>query len=405
MRVLICSHPGLGHFLPFVPLAWAFRTEGHEVLVSIADCAERAAESGLEIVDVAPDFDMDAINEQVAKDHPDLVAAMATTPMVELEFWAAGLAAVNRPLVPGNIALADDWRPDLVLYDQVNTVGLLVADRCGVPAVQYNMGSVPTDRTHQAVAGHLADLCSRYGVTVSAPALSLEMNPPSLLNRPPEGQFMRWVPYNGGAVFPGRLPAPRDGRPRVAVSMGTTTLEMFGLGSLASVVDAAAGVDADFALAVGDADLEPLGKLPPNVRQVGWVPLATLLRTCTALIHHGGGGSMLNAVAADVPQLIAHDPADLIHHIDFAVVRERGIGLVAPSDQVDAAMMKALLADEGLRHATREVHNENLSLPSPAATARSILELVARHPRHRGPTDGGGGADRTMYAERPVLSS
>lgn len=376
MRVLICSHPGLGHFLPFVPLAWAFRAEGHEVLVSIADCAERAAESGLDIVDVAPDFDMNAINEQVAKDHPDLVEAMATTPMVDLEFWAAGLAAVNRPLVPGNIALADEWRPDLVLYDQVNTVGLLVADRCGVPAVQYNMGSLRSGRTHQAIAEHLADLCSRYGVTASAPALSLEMNPPSLLNRPPEGRFMRWVPCNGGTVIPGRLPARRDGRPRVAVSMGTTTLEMFGLGSLASVVDAAASVDADFELAVGDADLEPLGKLPPNVRHVGWVPLATLLQTSNALIHHGGGGSMLNAVVADVPQMIAHDPADLIHHIDFAVVRESGIGLVTPSDQVDPAMIKTLLADEGLRRATRRVHAENLSLPSPAATARSILELT-----------------------------
>jgi UDP:flavonoid glycosyltransferase YjiC (YdhE family) len=269
----------------------------------------------------------------------------------------------------------------LVLYDQVNTVGLLVADRCGVPAVQYNLGSVRTGRTHQAIAEHLADLCSRYAVAVSTPAMSLEMNPPSLLNRPSEGQFMRWVPYNGGAVIPGRLPAPRDGRPQVAVSMGTTTLEMFGLGSLASVVDAAAGVDADFALAVGNADLEPLGTLPPNVRHVGWVPLATLLRTCAALIHHGGGGSMLNAVAADVPQLIAHDPADLIHHIDFAVVRERGIGLVAPSDQVDAATIKTLFHDEGLRSATHEAHVENLSLPSPAATARSILELVGRHPQ------------------------
>ncbi|MCI0688663.1 MAG: DUF1205 domain-containing protein, partial [Sporichthyaceae bacterium] len=174
---------------------------------------------------------------------------------------------------------------------------------------------------------------------------------------------------------------PPNGRPRVAVSMGTTTLEMFGLGSLASVVEAAAGVDADFALAVGNADLEPLGTLPPNVRPVGWFPLATLLRTCTALIHHGGGGCMLNAVAADVPQLIAHDPADLIHHIDFAVVRERGIGLVAPADQVDSAMIEKLLLDEAIRHATHEVHVENVSLPSPAATVRSILELVGRHPQ------------------------
>lgn len=376
MRILFCNHPGLSHFLPLAPLAWAFRAEGHEVLVSIADCAAAAAGSGLEIVDVAPDFDMNAINEWMAKEHPDLMAAMATTPMVELEYWAAGLAAVNRPLVPGNIALADDWQPDLVVYDQANTVGLLVADRCGVPAVQQNMGSFSTGRTHEAIAAHLADLCAHYGVTASGPGLSLETYPPSLLSRQAEGSFMRWVPYNGGTVVPGRLPAPPDG-PRIAVSLGTTELEMFGLGSLASIVEAAARVDADFVLAVGDVDLEPLGELPPNIRRVGWTPLSALLRTCTALIHHGGGGNMLNAVAANIPQLIAHDPANLMHELTYAAVRERHIGLVAPSDHVDAATIETLIADEGIRRATSEVHTENRSLPAPAATARSILELVA----------------------------
>lgn len=377
MRVLFCSHPGLSHFFLLVQLAWGFRTEGHEVLVSIADCAAEAAGSGLEIVDVAPDFDMNAINERMAEEHPDLMAAMATTPMVDLESWAAGLAAVNRPLVPGNLALADDWQPDLVVYDQANTVGLLVADRCGVPAVQQNMGGFSTDRTHEAIAEHLADLCSHYGVTVAKPAVSLEMYPPSLLNRQPEGWFMRWVPYSGGTVVPARLPAPPDGRPRIAISMGTTELEMFGFGSLASIINAAAGVDAEFVLAVGDVDLAPLGELPPNIRHVGWTPLSALLRTCTALIHHGGGGSVLTAVAANVPQLIAPDPANLMHHVTCTAVRERKIGLVTTSDQVDASMIEALIKDEEIRRATGEVHTENLSLPSPAATARSILEVVS----------------------------
>jgi len=377
VRVLFCNHPRLSHFLPLVPLAWGFRSEGHEVLVSIADCAADAAGSGLDVVDVAPDFDLRAINEQVARNHPDLMAATATTPMVDLEYWAAGLAAVNRPLVPGNLTLADDWRPDLVVYDQANTVGLLVADRRGVPAVQQNMDSFRTGRMHQAIATHLADLCSHHRVSPATPTVSLETYPPSLLNRQPEGWFMRWVPYNGGTVVPERLPAPPDRRPRIAVSTGTTEIEMSGFGSLASIVAAAARVDADFVLAAGDLDLDPLGELPPNVRQVGWTPLSALLRTCTALIHHGGAGNVLNALAADIPQLIAHDPANLMHHLTCTAVRERNIGLVAPSDQVDAAMIETLIADESLRRATRELHAENRSLPSPAATARSILELVS----------------------------
>jgi UDP:flavonoid glycosyltransferase YjiC (YdhE family) len=160
------------------------------------------------------------------------------------------------------------------------------------------------------------------------------------------------------------------------VSMGTTALQGFGLGSLASIVDAAAAVDAEFVLAVGDVDIDPLGELPPNIRRVGWTPLSSLLRTCTALIHHGGGGNVLNAVAANVPQLIAHDPADLMHHTACTAVRQCDIGLATSYDHVDAAMIETLIADEGMRRATSEVYAENLALPSPAATARCIPELV-----------------------------
>ncbi|WP_232075105.1 glycosyltransferase [Phytohabitans suffuscus] len=366
--------PGTQPLLPPRAARLGVPHRGHEVIVSIADCAPAAAGSGLEIVDVAPDFDMNAVNERVAAEHPDLMAAMATKPMVEPEDWAAGIAAVNRPLVPGSIALADDWRPDLVVYDQASTVGLLVADRLGVPAVQQNIGSLRTGRMHEAIADHLADLCAEYAVTAGKPATTLETFPPSLLDRPAEGPFMRWVPYNGGTVVSGRLPAPPDARPRVAIAMGTTELTELGLDALASVVEAVAPVDADFVLAAGDVDLTALGTLPANIRRVGWTPMSSLLRTCTALIHHGGGGNVLNAVAANLPQLIAHDPANLMHHTTCAVVRKSGIGLVTPSDRIDRPMVEALLTNDALRRAAGKVHAENESLPSPAATARSIAE-------------------------------
>jgi UDP:flavonoid glycosyltransferase YjiC (YdhE family) len=34
MRVLFCSSPLLGYFLPLVPWAWALRAAGHEVRVA-----------------------------------------------------------------------------------------------------------------------------------------------------------------------------------------------------------------------------------------------------------------------------------------------------------------------------------------------------------------------------------
>ena len=36
MRVLFTASPALGHMFPMIPLAWAYRAQGHDVLVATA---------------------------------------------------------------------------------------------------------------------------------------------------------------------------------------------------------------------------------------------------------------------------------------------------------------------------------------------------------------------------------
>jgi UDP:flavonoid glycosyltransferase YjiC (YdhE family) len=55
MRILFSTFPGLGHFFPLVPLAWAARTAGHEVLVATTSRAlEACGQAGLPAVEAAP---------------------------------------------------------------------------------------------------------------------------------------------------------------------------------------------------------------------------------------------------------------------------------------------------------------------------------------------------------------
>src|ERR1700719_2560970 len=57
LRVLFSTPPGLGHFLPVVPLAWAVLAFGHEVRVVTSGAAvEAAASAGLPVVDICPDL-------------------------------------------------------------------------------------------------------------------------------------------------------------------------------------------------------------------------------------------------------------------------------------------------------------------------------------------------------------
>ena len=368
VRILFCSH----HFFPLVPLAWSFRTDGHEVLLATAEHHGHAAAAGLDVVNVAPDFNPVAVASRVAADEPRFFETVAVRPATDLEEWAVQIAAANRPLFARTMAVVDAWRPDLIVYDQGTTVGLFAAARAGVPAVQRNMSAWRTNGMHRATARYLRDLSRRV---LAGPDLVVETFPPSLLAGPAEGWFTRWIPYGGGAVLGERLPR-RPARPRIAITMGTHHLQRVGTHVMKPVIATAGEVDADFLLALGDVDVEPLGALPANVYPVGWSPLHALLPTCAAVIHHGGVGTTLTALDAGVPQLAAPHPADQFQHTTVDAIDRRGIGLVATPDDVTPDHIHQLLGDRNIVAATREVRAEIQTLPTPAETARRILATV-----------------------------
>lgn len=378
MKVLFVSSPGLGHLFPLIPLAWAFRADGHDVVIAMAEHAERAALSGLEVVDIAPHFSSVAAFEQVAKDSPDFMTTVATRPAIDLAEWGVQIAAVNRPLIDGLITLTDDFKPDLVVYEHGATAGLFAAARAGVPAVQRNHGAFATGGMHEAIAGFLGDFFEKYDLPhpLPKPIVSIESFPPSMIvGREPEGWFMRWVPYGGGEVHGDRWPTASD-QPQVVVSMGTIELQAFGLGAVESIIAAAAKVDAEFVLALGDLDVNPLRPLPSNVRSVGWTTLHRLLRQSTAVVHHGSGGMIMTAIEACTPQLLAPDARDMFQHSGRDAVRKLGVGLVSTADEVSPELLTKLIEDEELAQRMVAVRDEIHSLPSPAETVRRIVAEI-----------------------------
>ncbi|MFD0534607.1 hypothetical protein ACFQY7_13370 [Actinomadura luteofluorescens] len=154
MRVLFISVPAASHVFTLVPLAWAFRSAGHEVLVALAERPEWATGAGLPVVDVAPGYDAVAIAQKVLEDDPEFAETWfrSVGPDRDISPRAPMFAGFNRPLVPGTMEVVDQWRPDLVVYEQTTTAGAMAAARLGVPAVQRNLGPFTTGRTHQLTA-------------------------------------------------------------------------------------------------------------------------------------------------------------------------------------------------------------------------------------------------------------
>jgi UDP:flavonoid glycosyltransferase YjiC (YdhE family) len=378
MRALFVTHPGLGHFLPVVPLAWAFRAAGHEALVATTGSALAASrQAGLPAVDSALDDDVSELSRSRIQ-AGGLNRAVFRDPLAPESLHA--VAEFGDRIVDRVLEAARQWRPDVVVQTPLHGAGSVVAHALGVPVVGHGYGLMSAGGLlHDVLVEAMRPTCERLGIDsdLLPPAANLDLCPPSMRMLGETGWPMRYVPYNGGGALPDWLLAPPS-RPRVCVTLGSVVPRKGGVAVLAGVVEAVAGFDLDVVLALDEADTSALGTLPSNVRPIGWVPLSELAPTCTAMIHHGGAGTTMNALVAGLPQLVL--PHDLEHDMNASGVERRGIGLTTTPEQADAAtvghLLQRILEEPGFRQAAAEVRKEIVAQPPPAALVPRLTALA-----------------------------
>ncbi|MFC4020040.1 nucleotide disphospho-sugar-binding domain-containing protein [Micromonospora sp. GCM10011542] len=368
MRVLVVSAPLVGHVFPLVPLAVALRDAGHEVLLATGGGGLAAERAGLPVRDVAPGFDFGRIALRVLPRHPLIARA-------ELRGTAgtrgAGLlfGALNDQLTDPVVALATEWRPDLVLHEPFAVAGAVAAARLGVPAVRQENSLFDGRYLVRATTERLRAALRRHGLTeLPPPAAALAVAPPSVTGQ--DGWPMRYDSYVGGGDLPDWLREPGT-RPRILVSRSTLT-GPGDRGPMPAVVAAAARVDAEFVLVRPDP--RSIRTLPDNVRVVDWIPLDAALSASAALVHHGGAGSVFGAFAAGLPQLATVGPGDRRHNAEL--VARRGAGLALLPRDITAQTLTRLLTDDALRTAAGEVSREIAAMPAPAELVPRLAALV-----------------------------
>jgi UDP:flavonoid glycosyltransferase YjiC (YdhE family) len=356
MRVLVVSAPLVGHLFPLVPFAHALDAAGHEVLVATAAEAVPAARAaGFAAEDTAPAFRFGRIITRLMLTHP-LLAKAELAGNGGTRVVARLFGAVNAELLPGVVALAERWAPDLVVHEPLAAAGAVAAGRLGVPAVLHGNSLFDGDELVRVTGARL-----RQPVPPNAAAITIA---PASVVGPRAGWPMRAVPYSGEGAVPDWLLAPPADRPRIVVSRSTVGGPGSG-GLMRAVVAAAAEVDAEFVLVRPDR----VGPLPPNVRTVDRTPLTAILGGCAGIVHHGGAGTVFAALAAGVPQLVAPGPGD--RRTNARLVAERGAGLAVPANRLGPADLTRLVTDAGLVRATADVRREMAAMPEPE-------EVVAR---------------------------
>ncbi|MEV8059451.1 activator-dependent family glycosyltransferase [Streptomyces antimycoticus] len=430
MRVLFQPFAAATHVAAQVPLAWALRAAGHEVRVATQpDVVEDITRAGLTAVPVGeplhvaakmnPD-DADVV-EELRDDawlrvlDPGEIRPERLTPEHLHGVFAAWTPLVHRNTVPDRmiddlVAFARDWRPDLVVWDTMTYAGPVAARASGAAHARLMFGldligllreryraaldRLPPELRDDPLEEWLGHVLERHGLegpgrgfdeelvvgqwTLDPVPTSLAL--PVSLPRVP----VRYVPYNGPASVPGWLDENAGRRRRICLTLGVSFREVVGedQASVGELLEAVADLDVDVVATLDAEQLDALGPLPPNVRAVDFVPLNELLPSCAAIIHHGGAGTFLTALAHGVPQVVV--PARMWCNTPRAEqARAAGVALTCPPERLTAGRLRAMvtrvLENPSFARAAARVRTEMLGTPTPAGIVPVLERLVAAH--------------------------
>jgi UDP:flavonoid glycosyltransferase YjiC (YdhE family) len=366
MRVLFVSAPMVGHVLPLLPLAGALRVAVHEVLVATGpEGMDAARSSGLDARDVAPGLRVLPSFTRTAVRHPVLAARAADGRDRGTRFVGILLGGLGRRMVGGLSALADEWRPDLVVQEPLAGAGGAVAASRGVPVVVVNV------TLFDGLALFTSTVEGLGAGDVPPPADILNLVPPGLVEFS-SGRGMRFVPVAGRDT-----PAPADltrpgNRPRIVVSRSTVA-DPRPDRLMSSVVAVAADADVEVVLARPDKRVADR-PLPPNVRTTDWLPFPDVFPAAAGAVHHGGAGTVLTALAAGIPQLLVPGAGD--RRVNAEVLARSGAALAVPADQITAHDLERLAGDDALSAAARELAAQIAAMPAPADLVDDLVALA-----------------------------
>jgi UDP:flavonoid glycosyltransferase YjiC (YdhE family) len=312
MRVLFTVQPAAGHLHPLVPVARALSDAGHDVAVASGASFRPEVESfGLEHLDAGLDWLM--ADRSTYGEFPPM-----PPPGPEFPPWVVLTLAdiTTRSMVPDLLAVAEKWKPDLIIREGMEYGGCIAAEVLGIPHASVagnayaaldspDINYFPGNRL--MVAEPLARHRDQFGLPpdpdVEMPFRHLHMcfTPPAWdgasAPRPRNTRFLRHTStVSPGARLPEWVESLPD-RPSVFASLGTVFNKTAGV--LEAIVEALAEEPVNAIVSIGrDVDPGRFGRLPDHVRLEAYVPQSLLLSHCAAFITHGGFNSVKEALGA-----------------------------------------------------------------------------------------------------------
>jgi UDP:flavonoid glycosyltransferase YjiC (YdhE family) len=373
---------GSGHAEPLVPLARAAQAAGH----AVAFAGQHAAVTSLG-VDGAALFPDPA----EADDGPTQITPLLEVDM-EREF------RVLRDAYAGRFARAamqrlerlnDEWRPHLVVCDEVDFGSMIEAERLGLPHATVLVTAAGSFLRADVLAEPLNALRVEHGLppdpdlAMIGRDIVLSPFPPSFRDPsaplPPTAVSIRPAAASAAAGETFDWIPHRSDWPTVYVTLGTVFNRESG-DLFARVLAGLRDLSINVVVTTGrDLDPDLLGPQPRNVRIERYIPQSTLLPLCDLVVNHGGSGSVIGSVAHGVPMVVlpmgADQPLNAARCEALGVGRALDVVTATPSSIAQAAT--AVLNRPAYRLAAEGIRDEIAALPGPEAAVPRLEHLLA----------------------------
>jgi UDP:flavonoid glycosyltransferase YjiC (YdhE family) len=385
VRILFTSAGGRGHSDPLLPIARAAQAAGHTVAFCcrppMADILERA---GFRAFIAGPRIAVPS-------------AAMPLLPLDterELRVLRDGFAGrgIARQRATAMRELCEAWQPDLLACDETDFGALVASERLDIPYATVVVVAAGSFLRRDVIATPLDELRAEHGLEPD-PQLEMLTRYLSFVPGPPSFRDPAFpLAPTAHPVRPAALePAPDESSGSIAPAVGTTTV-YFTLGTVfnmesgdlfSRVLRGLRELPIDVVATVG-AEIDPatFGAQPPNVRIARYIAQSSALLASSAVVSHGGSGTVLGALAYGLPSVLlpmgADQPFNAARCEALGVARVLDATSCTPRDVRDT--VAAVLAEPGYRERAHQLRDETRALPG-ATHAVALLERLAAERR------------------------
>jgi UDP:flavonoid glycosyltransferase YjiC (YdhE family) len=291
-------------------------------------------------------------------------------------------------VAPTMIKQCGQLRPDLVIYEGMDTGAGVAASVLGIPAAAYAtaLASFLYSPLHRSTVSYQRGMWLERDSTPPDEATLLAaalINPAPPGVRQIDGIAARTIPirsvaYNeSSAAVPAWLSGPHM-RPRVYLTLGTVSIGAVDILSRAIAEIAPLGVD--ILVTVGpEGEPAALGDMPDNVHVERFVAQSAVLPLVDLMVHHGGTGTVLAALEVGLPQLLLPQGAD--QFFNAQILTEAGAARALSNDAqrlgTITEAVQALFGDSPEREAAARLRNEIAAMPSPTEAVSQLVELAS----------------------------